>query len=406
MPIIDRQQLNGGHRYGRGAIVLVALSVFVASCGQESAEPHVKESPAGEQVPTPFDEPDDAPDLAVKLTLTEVGRLGAAIAADVGPNGQLFVADRSGTIHPLTDGGIGSAVIDISAEVTTAAERGLLGIAFAADMSELYVSFTDQAGDTAVDAFALENGKIAADQRRRVFSLEQPYANHNGGDIQIGPDGMLFLGLGDGGGSGDPLAAGQDRQTLLGALLRLDAQGGDPYAIPSDNPFVGVDAVRDEIFAYGLRNPWRFSFDTKTGHLWIADVGQNAREELNRLQLPDDAGANLGWNLMEGMLEFAGREPDAHHRPIYEYETSTSRCAVTGGYVYRGKRIPELAGAYLFSDYCEGQIRAIWMANGAVGDSADLGINGGQVVSFAQDDDGELYVLSLGGGIYRIDPAD
>lgn len=281
-----------------------------------------------------------------------------------------------------------------------------MGIAFAADMSELYVSFTDQAGDTAIDAFALENGAIVVDQRRRVFSFAQPYANHNGGGIQIGPDGMLYLGLGDGGGSGDPLAAGQDTQTLLGALLRLDVQGGGPYAIPLNNPFVGVEAVRDEIFAYGLRNPWRFSFDAATDELWIADVGQNAREELNRLQLPDDAGANLGWNLMEGMREFAGSEPDGHHRPVYEYETTRSRCAVTGGYVYRGKRIPELVGAYLFSDYCEGQIRAISMTNGAVGDSADLGINGGQVVSFAQDHDGELYVLSLDGGIYRIDRAD
>ena len=355
----------------------------------------------------PGAEPPPAPDLSVELQLTEVAELSAPTAGATGPDGRLYLADRGGTVHPLTEDGAGEAVVDISSETTVDSERGLLGLAFAADGSELYLSSTDPEGATTVTAVAVEDGQIRSDQRRTVFTLEQPYGNHNGGDVQIGPDGLLYLGLGDGGGAGDPLEAGQDLSTPLGALLRIDPQGADPYAVPSTNPFVDVDGVAPEILAYGLRNPWRFAFDPVTEEVWIADVGQDEREEVNRLAFDDLPGANLGWNLMEGTREFAGEEPDDHVPPVYEYETrGPEGCAITGGVVYRGEVIEELTGVYLYADYCNGMVRGLLVDDaGAVVEQAELGIDAGSVVSFATDAEGEVYVLDLDGAVFRIDPA-
>ena len=377
----------------------------------ERAEPDDPELDDPEPEPDPpEDEPEDArerdPQLDVAVTLTEVGAMDAPTAGAVGPDGRLYLAERGGTVHPLTAEGPGAPVVDLSDRTTTDGERGLLGLAFAEDGSELYLSWTDTAGDSVVSAVAVEDDEVIADDERTLFTLEQPYANHNGGDVAVGPDGMLYLGLGDGGGAGDPLAAGQDLSTPLGALLRIDPQGDEPYAVPPDNPFVADDGAADEIYAYGLRNPWRFSFDRQTGDLWIADVGQDAREEVNHLALDEAAGANFGWNLMEGTLEFAGPEPDDHVPPIYEYETGGPEgCAITGGYVYTGEAIAELYGAYLYADYCNGLLRGLVVDDGEVVEQADLGVDGGQVVSFAEDADGELYLLDLGGSVFRLDPA-
>ena len=347
------------------------------------------------------------PDLDVAVTLTEVASMDSPTAGAAGPDGTVYLAERAGTVHPLSDDGVGGAVIDLSGETTTENERGLLGLAFAADGRELYLSYTDAAGDTAVDGVAVEDGAVQADQRRTIYTLEQPAANHNGGDLAVGPDGMLYLGLGDGGGSGDPQGAGQDLSTPLGSLVRIDPQDGDPYAIPDDNPFVDTDGAASEIYAYGLRNPWRFSFDGETGDLWIADVGESTREEINRVTLEQARGANFGWNLMEGTSSFAGSEPDDHVPPVYEYDTrGPEGCAITGGYVYTGEAIPQLRGAYLYADYCVGQVRGLVIDHdGEVIDQAELGIDGGQVVSFVEDGAGELYVLDLGGTVHRIDPA-
>jgi glucose/arabinose dehydrogenase len=348
-----------------------------------------------------------APDLDVAVSLTQVAELASPTAAAVGPDGTLYLGDRPGTVHPLTADGAGEPVVDLSAETTTDGERGLLGLAFAADGSELYVSFTDRDGGTVTEAFAVVDGVPDATDRRTVFTLDQPYANHNGGDIQVGPDGRLYLGLGDGGGGGDPLEAGQDLTTPLGTLLRIDPLAAEPYGIPSDNPFLDVDDAAREIVAYGLRNPWRFSFDRQTGDLWLADVGQNSWEEINRVPFDELPGANLGWNLMEGTHRFEGDEPDDHVPPIYEYETrGPEGCAVTGGYVYRGAAIEGLQGAYLYSDACNGAIRALAVdAESEVVAQADLGVAAERVVSFGQDADGELYVLDLSGPVYRLDPA-
>lgn len=347
------------------------------------------------------------PDLDVELTLSEVASMTSPTAGAVGPDGTLYLTERGGTVHPLSDDGVGEAVVDLSDEVTTDGERGLLGLAFADDGSELFLSSTDLDGHTLVTAMAVEGDQVDPDQRREVYALEQPFANHNGGDIAVGPDGMLYLGLGDGGGAGDPLEAGQDRSTPLGALLRLDPHAGDPYAVPDDNPYVDDDAAVDEILAFGLRNPWRFSFDAETDELWIADVGQDAREEVNRVTLEEASGANFGWHLMEGTSAFAGSEPDDHVPPVYEYQTGGDEgCAITGGYVYTGDAIPELYGAYLYADACNGSVRGLVVDDdGEVTEQGGLGIDGGRVVSFVEDADGELYVLDLGGTVSRIDPA-
>ena len=418
-------RLRSVARLALAALAVVALS----ACADDDAPPVPEEDPpdveapedpddteAPDPEPTPTPEEDDAaeddvapepaPDLGVDLALTDVAAMDSPTAGAVGPAGTLFVAERAGTVHPLTDDGLGEAVLDISEETTTDAERGLLGLAFAADGDELFLSFTDTAGDTVIEAVAVTDGTPDPDDRRTVFTLDQPYGNHNGGGITVGPDGLLYIGLGDGGGSGDPLEAGQDLTTPLGALLRIDPGAEEPYAVPDDNPFVDDPDALDEIWAYGLRNPWRFSFDAETGDLWIADVGQDAREEINWMAEGQGAGANYGWNLMEGTAEFAGAEPDDHVPPVYEYETRGPQgCAITGGYVYRGEAVPELRGAYLYSDYCEGAVRAVVLEDGEVIEQADLGIAADSVVSFAEDADGELYVLDFSGAVRRIDPA-
>ncbi len=376
-------------------------------------DPEPPASSSGEDEPADTDETDDAagpppePDLSVALTLTEVATLGGPVAGAVGPDGVLHLADRAGTVHPLTADGVGEAVVDISEETTTESERGLLGIAFAADGTELYLSSTDRDGASTLTAVPVVDGEVRPDERRTVFRVAQPYANHNGGDVHIGPDGLLYLGLGDGGSAGDPLGAGQDLTTPLGALLRIDPRRGDPYAVPSSNPFVDVEGAAPEIFAYGLRNPWRFSFDPVTDQLWIGDVGQDSREEINRVAFDEAAGANFGWNRMEGTTSFAGDPPEGHVPPVYEYETGGPQgCAVTGGVVYRGTAIPELAGVYLYADACNGSVRGLLVdAQGQVSEQADLGVDGGQVVAFVVDADGEVYVLDLGGGVRRLDPA-
>ncbi len=372
-----------------------------AEPAQEPAE-DVTEEPAQEALDEEPAEPDD-PDLDVAVSLTEVAQLSSPVAGVAGPDGTLYLADRGGTVHPLTDDGVGDPVIDVSGETTTDSERGLLGVAVSEDGTEFYASYTDQSGDNVLAAYPIADGEIDGADSRIVMTVEQYQGNHNGGDVQLGPDGMLYWGIGDGGGGGDPLGAGQDLSTPLGAMLRIDPQGDDPYAVPDDNPFLDDGDAVDEIWAYGLRNPWRFSFDRETGELYVADVGQSDREEVNVVDA-DLAAANYGWNLMEGTMEFEGPEPDDHVPPVFEYDTG-ARCSITGGFVYRGEAIPELTGAYLYSDYCDGDVRAIFVQDGELVDEGNLDVNGGQVVSFVQDADGELYVLDLGGSIYRLDPA-
>jgi glucose/arabinose dehydrogenase len=393
----------------RTLVLLLALAGALTACDDEPDEPPPPAEAPTVDAPESFTPEDDEAssdgvDLDVPVTLTPVAELDSPTAGTAGPDDALYVAARGGTVHRLDEDGDVPVVLDISDETTTDGERGLLGLAFADDGSELYLSFTDLDGNTVLDAVAVEDDEILPDERRRVLTLEQPYRNHNGGDVRIGPEGLLYLGLGDGGGAGDPVGAGQDLSTPLGSLLRIDPQAAEPYGIPDDNPFVDEEAA-GEIFAYGLRNPWRFSFDRDTGRLWVADVGQDAREEINVVDLDEAAGANFGWSLMEGTLEFDGEEPEDHVAPVYEYDTrGPEGCAVTGGHVYRGQAIPELVGAYLYSDYCEGSIRALVVEGTDVVDQGDLGVGTSSTVAFAEDAEGETYVLDLEGTVARIDP--
>ncbi|MGW2285010.1 PQQ-dependent sugar dehydrogenase [Streptomyces phaeochromogenes] len=351
------------------------------------------------------DEP-AAPRQAAKVALKEVARAQNPIAGAAGPGGTVWIAERAGTVRVLNDKGLGEPVLDISAETTTDGERGLLGIAFDKRFAHFYISFTNLEGTSTVDEFAVRHGKIRPDTRRTVITQTQPYSNHNGGDIRFGPDGYLYIALGDGGSGGDPHGNGQKLDTLLGKMLRIDPQGGKPYAIPRDNPFVDDPNAKDEIWAYGLRNPWRFSFDARTGDLLIGDVGQNDWEEIDWAPAKSGGGENYGWSQMEGTHPFrGGTEPANHVPPVHEYDRTGLGCAVTGGYVYRGRAIPDLKGQYVFSDYCDGTLRTLRMRNGKVTGESDLGVNGGEVISFVQGGDGELYVLAIGGSVSRIDPA-
>jgi glucose/arabinose dehydrogenase len=346
------------------------------------------------------------PRQAAKVVLKKVATALNPSAGAAGPGGTVWIAERAGKVRVLDDEGLGDPVIDISGETTTNGERGLLGITFDNEFAHFYISFTNLQGTSTVDEFAVRDGKIQPDTRRTVLTQTQPYANHNGGDIAFGPDGYLYIALGDGGSAGDPHGNGQNLNTLLGKLLRIDPRGGKPYAIPPGNPFVNDPNAKDEIWAYGLRNPWRFSFDAGTGDLLIGDVGQSAWEEIDWAPATSKGGENYGWSQMEGNHPFrGGKEPANHVPPIHEYDRSGPGCSVTGGYVYRGEAIPDLKGQYVFSDYCDGTVRALQMENGKVTGVSNLGVDGGRVVSFVQGGNGELYVLDLRGSVSRIDPA-
>ncbi|MFF3826123.1 PQQ-dependent sugar dehydrogenase [Streptomyces griseus] len=351
------------------------------------------------------DEP-AGPVQPVSASLTEVARALGPSAGAAGPDDTLWIAERAGTVRVLDDQGLGAPVLDISAETTTDGERGLLGVAFDKDFAHFYLSFTDLEGTSTVDEIAVEDGRLQPETRRTVLTQTQPYANHNGGDIKFGPDGYLYIAFGDGGSGGDPHGNGQKLDTLLGKLLRIDPAGGEPYAIPADNPFVDDANAKDEIWSYGLRNPWRFSFDAGTGDLLIGDVGQSDWEEIDWAPAGSDGGENYGWSSMEGTHPFrGGTEPANHVPPVYEYDRTGLGCSVTGGFVYRGDALPDLRGSYVFSDYCDGTLRTLQLENGEVTGVGDLGVSGGEVISFAESGDGELYVLASNGTISRVDPA-
>ncbi len=350
------------------------------------------------------------PDLSkVYLHLVKVATLDQplGIAVRAGDDA-LYLAEKVGRVMAIRVGRVDpTPVLDLSGKVSKGYEQGLLGLAFSPDGRFLYVNYTDLAGDTNVVEYAMAQGRADPGSARRVLFVRQPFPNHNGGNLAFGPDGYLYIGLGDGGSEGDPLGNGQNLATLLGKMLRIDPRpsGGRPYGIPPGNPFVGRAGVRPEIWAYGLRNPWRYSFDRKTGDLWIGDVGQDRREENDFQPARAMGGQNYGWNRLEGTLPFKGRPPPGATPPIFEYAThQNGTCAVTGGYVYRGRDIPHLAGAYVFADFCSGQLIALVQENGRIVEHRSLGVTVPELASFGEDGDGELYALSLEGSVFRLAP--
>lgn len=350
----------------------------------------------------------DPATIGVELELVVAGLDTPVAIANAGDgSGRLFVVEKRGRILVVQDGQlVDTPFLDITNRIGSSQnEQGLLGLAFHPEYAAnglFFVNYTNREGDTTVSRFAVSGAPGQADPGSEtiLLTLNQPAANHNGGHLAFGPDGYLYIGTGDGGAAGDRFGNGQNGQTLLGAMLRLDVDRGEPYAIPEDNPFVGNAAVRDEIWAIGLRNPWRYAFDRLTGDLYIADVGQNQYEEVNLQLAGSPGGQNYGWPIMEATHcypEDRACEQTGLTLPVVEYEHSQG-CSVTGGYVYRGQSSPLLTGIYLFGDYCTGRIWGLAAGNGGKWQVAELAQEDVLISSFGQDEAGELYLLDVGQG--------
>ncbi len=337
--------------------------------------------------------------------------LGIVAAGD--GSGRLFVVEQRGTVVAVAPDGATARWLDLQGRTRAQGERGLLGLAFHPDFAangRLFVHYSDRDGDTVLAELAADPGADVVDPATEVvlFTLDQPYGNHNGGQVAFGPDGMLYLALGDGGSGGDPLGAGQDLGTPLGALLRfdVDADGPGTLSVPADNPFVDVAGARPEIWAYGLRNPWRFSFDPRTGDLWIADVGQNAVEEVNLLRADAPAGANFGWRVVEGDRCFdppQGCDPERFVAPVatYTHASGWGR-SITGGVVPYGDAAPSLAGRYVFGDFVSGRLFVLDRTQDGYAASPWLDA-GFAVAGFGLDEAADAYVADYGGGVlYRL----
>jgi glucose/arabinose dehydrogenase len=383
----------------RGATPAAPESASPAETAGTSAEP------SGEPIA------EDPPPLVLKEVASG---LNAPINITATPDGWLLVNERIGRVIAIDpETGSTQVSLDITDRVLGDGEQGLLGLALHPDWPDdarayVHYSSRDGDGDTVLSEFRVTDEplppRLDPSTERVLLTVDQPYANHNGGQLAFGPDGLLYMALGDGGSGGDPHGNGQNPDVLLGKILRIDVDAEDgSYAIPPENPFANGGGA-PEVLLFGLRNPWRFSFDRGTGLLWIGDVGQNAAEEIDRIDPIADAGANLGWSLMEASQCFSGPDcsTDGLTLPVAEYGRDLG-CSVTGGYVYRGDAIGELRGWYLFSDFCSGLLFGVPSdAEGVIGPRTLLE-TGVSVSTFGEAPDGELYLADLGGGrIYRI----
>lgn len=389
------------------------------------SSPSGDDQPAAEDQAAPEDQPaagdqaaaGDQPPQEPALVLTPVASLPDPIALVPRPGtggspGDMYIATRAGQVWLLGADGDEppEMVLDIGQLTEVDCETGLLGIAFSPDGSNLYVHYTNLSGDNQIVEYPMSGQWVRGEEGRTLLRVIQPACNHNGGHIAFGPDGYLWIGLGDGGGRDDMFNQGQDRDTLLAAMVRIDPQqdGEAAYTIPADNPFADGDG-QAEIWAYGARNPWRFSFDRDTEDLWIADVGQNDWEEIHVLRAADGwaPGANLGWPLFEGDVRFSGTAtPDDLDFPIHVYDHDVG-CSITGGHVYRGSVIPDLVGTYIFGDFCAGRLWGLTVDDQGTATRAELGLSVPPVtlVSFGEDASGELYILSFDGTVYRLELA-
>lgn len=351
---------------------------------------------------------------APRVALEPVAEVGGATAFATRPEDPaLYVATQRGLVVSITEGAQPTTALDVTKLTRAGGERGLLGLVFSPDGAKLYVHYTGAAsGETVVEEYGFAGGVADPTTRRVVLTVPQPQPNHNGGQLAFGPDGYLYLGLGDGGNGDDegpghaPGGNGQSLATLLGKVLRIDPTptGSAAYTIPADNPYADGGG-RPEIFLFGVRNPWRFSFDRKTGDLWIADVGQDQFEEITRLAADDAPGANLGWNRYEGTSRHRGPDVTGTVKPQIVTDHADGNCSITGGYVYRGNAIPSLRGRYLYTDYCNGTIMSAKVARNGTVRQRGLGVTLPSVSTFGEGRDGELYVLSQEQGAFRLVPA-
>jgi glucose/arabinose dehydrogenase len=348
------------------------------------------------------------------VRLVEIGEFEQPlyVTQPPGEDEDLYVVEKGGRIVLVEDGTPAEEpFLDLGGEVSTGGEQGLLSMAFAPDYQRsgrFYVNFTDTGGDTRIQEFTRDaDDPRTADRgsRRELLKIDQPFENHNGGLLLFGHDDLLYIGTGDGGSAGDPMGNGQDLSTLLGKILRIDPApaGDDPYRIPPSNPFVDEPGARGEIYSYGLRNPWRFSFDRLDEALSIGDVGQDSVEEIDLVGAGQGRGANFGWSAFEGNERF-DTEQDAEGAiaPVLTYPL-TEACAVTGGYVVRDPSLPPLYGRYLYGDFCVGELRSFPARPGEEAtDDRALGVTVPQLSSFGEDNRGRIYAVSLDGPVYRL----
>jgi glucose/arabinose dehydrogenase len=404
----------------RRLLLPLALLAMLAACGAGGAdEPDAPSTPAAAPAPpptTPAPRP-RARRAQVGLRLTRIAGFEAPlyVTQPPGDSRRLFVVEQGGAIRVVRDGReLPAPFLDISDRVQSGGEQGLLGMAFAPDYARsgrFYVYYTDNGANQRVEEFRRSGpDRASRASRRLVLHMGDPESNHNGGPLQFGPDGLMYIGTGDGGGGDDQhgrFGNGQNLNSLLGKLLRIDprASRGRRYRIPRDNPFVGRRG-RDEIYAYGLRNPWRFSFDRSTGDIVIADVGQNAIEEVNFERRDQARGRNFGWRVWEGRRRnYSGERAPGALFPELAYSLGGGNCAVTGGYVVRDPRLAGWQGRYLYGDYCRGVVRSVRLSPGRASGDSSTGLRAGLLSSFGQDGAGRIYVTSQDdGAVYRIDP--
>lgn len=392
-------------------LLAVGLTLLTA-CGSETeaAPPTTAEStahdPTTSTVPTtdalPSSNQGDSvqtttPIEPVEIELVEFAVVDKplAIAWRAGDD-RAFVAGQDGRLIAIDPDGTTTEVGNIADRIVSGNEQGFLGLVFSEDGHWLYLSYTNQLGDSHLSVVPFDDNGPDLSQERVLLSVDQPFENHNGGDIHFGPDGYLYWGLGDGGSGGDPEGNGQNANSLLGAMLRIDPKPESAtYEIPGDNPYVNGGGAA-EVWLTGLRNPWRFSFDRDTGDMWIGDVGQSEIEEID-LVLQSDGGANLGWNSCEGLQGYEG-SCDGFHAPIFTYDHSEG-VSITGGYLYRGTAIPQLVGSYIFADFATAEL---WALDVDTGEVEMVGITSEFISAFGEDLNGEIWVLSLAGRVERL----
>lgn len=391
---------------------LLTTGIVATACEEPApAEPTPDPDPDPEPDPDPDPDPDPEPGLRLELHLVVDGLTAPVHVAAPAGDPRLFVVEQSGRIRIVSGGTLlPTPFLDLGGEASFGGERGLFSMAFHPDYlsnGRFFVNYTNADGDTRVVRFEVGADPNVADPGSAtvILAVDQPFSNHNGGHLLFGPDGMLYIPLGDGGSAGDPQGNGQDPSTLLGSVLRIDVDAGAPYAIPPDNPFVGQAGLRPETWLWGVRNPWRVAFDEAGGgSLYVADVGQGAWEEVTVVG-PEAGGANLGWNETEGTRCFQGTActPEDFTLPQLEYDHGEG-CSITGGDVYRGS-VAELRGVYFYSDFCGGWIRSFRFAGAAATERTEWDVASvGNVRSFGEDGAGEMYVAA-GNAVYRIEAA-
>ena len=387
------------------AIPVLIVLVMLAGCGSSSPSSTTTADAARTQSSTKAKP-------AAKRTgvrLRSIGRFSEPIyvTSPPGDTHRLFVVQRGGSVVVLRDGRRAGTFLHVS--TTTDGERGLLSMAFAPDYAQsglVYVYYTDPSGTIRVDEFHAgpNANRVDPGSQRNVLSIPHPESNHNGGQLEFGPDGLLYIGVGDGGSEGDPNRYGQNLGVLYGKILRIDprASGGTPYTVPGDNPFVGRSGARPEIYAFGLRNPWRFSFDRSTGALVIGDVGQDQFEEVDYEPKGRGAGANFGWSVFEGRSPYNPGSAPGAVPPVLQHTHASGWCSMIGGYVVRDPSVPGLRGRYVYGDLCQPRLYVARLRLRSASDRR-LNLSVSNLVSFGQDAAGHVYAVSLNGPVYRLD---